>query len=101
MRNSSPLELARSISGWKSLYQPPLPNLSDVAAKDVEEIRTNARTARARMANLPGSSCRREIAAIDEGVTASSRLRLPAVIAVHRRKQVQALKRPAHPRYQR
>lgn len=24
MRNSSPLELARSISGWKSLYQPPL-----------------------------------------------------------------------------
>jgi hypothetical protein len=33
MRNSSPLELARSISGWKSLYQPPRPNLSDVAAK--------------------------------------------------------------------
>jgi hypothetical protein len=32
MRNSSPLELARSISGWKSLYHPPLPNLSEVAA---------------------------------------------------------------------
>ena len=32
MRNSSPLALARSISGWKSLYQPPLPNRSEVAA---------------------------------------------------------------------
>ena len=53
MRNSSPLVLARSISGWKSWYQPPLPNLSDVAAKDVDEIRRNARTARARMANCP------------------------------------------------
>jgi hypothetical protein len=31
------VELARSISGRKSLYQPPRPNLSDVAAKDVEE----------------------------------------------------------------
>jgi hypothetical protein len=41
--------------------QPPLPNLSDVAAKEVEEIRTNARTVRARMANLPGSSYVREI----------------------------------------
>jgi hypothetical protein len=33
MQNSSPLELARSISGWKSLYHPPVPNLSDVSAK--------------------------------------------------------------------
>jgi hypothetical protein len=53
MRNGSPLELARAISGWKSLYHPPRLNLSEVAAKDVEEIRTNARTASARMANLP------------------------------------------------
>ena len=47
MRNSSPLALARSISGWKSLSQPPLPNCSEVAAKDDDEIRTNTRTARA------------------------------------------------------
>jgi hypothetical protein len=72
MRNSSPLELARAISGWKSLYHPPRLNLSEVAAKDVEEIRTNARTASARMANLPGSSWLRKLAANDEGVTGRS-----------------------------
>jgi hypothetical protein len=55
MRNSSPLALARSISGWKSRYQPPLPNRSEVAAKAVDEIRTSASAARARKANLPGS----------------------------------------------
>src|ERR1700675_2009214 len=37
MRNSSPLALARSISGWKRWIHPPMPNFSDVAAKAVED----------------------------------------------------------------
>ena len=47
--------------GPEILLPPPLLNLSEVAAKDVDEIRTNARTASARMANLPGSSWLRKI----------------------------------------
>jgi hypothetical protein len=50
MRNSSPLALARSISGWKSLYHPPLANRSDVAAKAVEEINSRKILARIFMA---------------------------------------------------
>ena len=90
MRNSSPLVLARSISGWKSWYQPPLPNLSDVAAKDVEEIRTNARTVIARMAKPPGSFRVDRLAGRDEDVTApnpcaSRPLVTSPVIAVQRK----------------
>src|SRR5438132_11242125 len=100
MRNSSPLALARSISGWKSLYHPPLPYLSDVAAKDVEEIRTNVRTARARMAKLPGSFRVDRLAGRDEDVTApnpcASRPLVTGPVIAVQRTEMHALKHPAH-----